>query len=321
MRAFVTGGSGFMGRTLIGELRARGHDVRALARTQAAADAVSALGATPVRGDLDEELEMRAGMQGCDVVFHLAGKITGWGRADEFQRVNVEGTERVLHAARAAGVPRVVHVSTESVLLDGRPLRGVDESARRATNPVGLYSRTKAQAEERVLELNSPELATVVVRPRFVWGKGDTSVLPQLVDAVRRGQFKWIDGGRYQTSTCHVRNVCEGLMLAAERGTPGQVYFLTDGPPVEFRTFITDLLRTQGVDPGSGSIPRPVARAAAAASEWAWRTFGLKSEPPVTRYALAAVGQEVTVNDAKARRDLGYVGRVSREEGLREMNG
>lgn len=319
MRAFVTGGSGFMGRNLIAALRAAGHEVLALARTQSAADAVTALGATPVRGDLDDEPEMRAAMRGCDVVFHLAGKITGWAQPDEFHRVNVEGTERVLHAARGAGVPRLVHVSTESVLLDGRPLRDVDERTRRAANPVGLYSRTKALAEERVLELNSPELNTVVVRPRFVWGKGDTSVLPQFVDSVRRGQFKWIDGGRYRTSTCHVRNVCEGLMLAAERGAPGQVYFVTDGPPVEFRQFITDMLATQGVTPGSGSIPRGVARAAAAASEWTWRKFGLKSEPPVTRYALAAVGQEVTVNDAKARNELGYVGRVSREEGLREM--
>ena len=154
------------------------------------------------------------------------------------------------------------------------------------------------------------------MRPRFVWGAGDTSVLPQLVAAVRAGTYAWIDGGRYPISTCHVVNVCEGLLLAAEHGCGGQIYFLTDGPPVELRAFGTALLRTQGLEPGRRSVPHPVAWGAAVAAEALWRVFKLPSRPPITRTMVRLIGEEVTVKDTKARQELGYRGRMSPEEGL-----
>jgi nucleoside-diphosphate-sugar epimerase len=321
MRAFVTGGSGFLGRNLIAKLKARGWEVRALARTPEAAEAVRQAGAEPVLGDLDRAEALRAGMEGCDVVFHAAAVLGDWGRYEDFYKVNVQGTEQVLAAARAAGVPRLVHVSTEAVLIGqgAPPIVNADETLPRASRPLGLYPLTKGMAEERVLKANSPELTTVVVRPRLIWGQDGGLVVSDLVKRVRSGQFMWIDGGRCLTSTCHVENVCEGMILAAERGRGGEIYFLTDGPPVRVRSFITAMLRTQGVTPGKRSIPRPLAGAAAWASELAWRTLKLKGTPPATRTAVRLIGDEVTVNDAKARRELGYNPPVTREAGLAEM--
>jgi nucleoside-diphosphate-sugar epimerase len=311
-RAFVTGGSGFVGRTLIAALHARGIEVMALARSEASAIAVRAAGGEPVRGDLDDVAAMTEGAAGCDVVFHAAAYVKTYGPLAEFMRANVTGTENVLAAARGAGVSRFVHVGTEAVLADGKPIVRADETRPYPASPAGPYPRTKGLAERAVLAANGPGLAALAVRPRFIWGKGDTSVLPEMVEAVRRGRFRWIGGGRYLTSTCHVANVVEGTLLAAERGQGGETYFLTDGPPVEFREFVTALLGTQGVDPGGRAIPRWVAGAAASMTAWMKR-------PPVTRTELALVAHEVTVDDAKARRELGYVGEVSREAGLAEM--
>lgn len=319
MRTFITGGSGFVGVTLIGALRARGDEVRALARSAVAAGAVQGAGAEPVRGDLGDPAALRAGMAGCDLVLHLAARVGDWGRREDFYRDNVLGTEHVLAAARTVGVPRLVHVSTEAVLVGGRPLVNADETWPRPARPLGLYPWSKGLAEAAVLAANSAELATVVVRPRFIWGRGDTTVLPQLVQTVRAGRFAWIDGGRYLTSTCHVANVCEGLLLAAERGRGGEVYFLTDGAATEWRGFITALLRTQGLEPGDRSLPRSLARAIAWSGELAWRTFRLKGAPPLTRTTVRLIGEEVTVNDAKARRELGYASAMSRESGLAAM--
>jgi nucleoside-diphosphate-sugar epimerase len=313
-RAFVTGGSGFLGKRLIAELvDARGVAVTALARSEAAAIAVRGVGAEPVRGDLDDVATMTLGMKGHDVVLHAAAHVKAHGKLAEFLRVNVQGTENVLAAARAAGVRRVVHVGTEAVLADGKPIVRADEARPYPARPAGPYPISKGLAERAVLAASQVGgLETVVVRPRFIWGKGDTSVLPELVDAVRRRRFGWIGGGRYLTSTCHVANVVEGTLLAAERGEPGEIYFLTDGPPVELRAFLTELLATQGVDAGDRAIPRWIARTAAALTGWMRR-------PPITRTAIALVGVEVTVDDAKARRELGYVGKVTREAGLAEM--
>jgi len=318
MKAFVTGGSGYLGRNLIRHLRSRGDEVRALARSRQAIDTVTQLGATAVEGDLDNVEAMRKGMAGCDAVFHCAALAAEWGRREAFHLANVEGTALALEAARAAGVPCFVHVGTEAALCDGSPLQNVDESRPLPERALPRYPQTKNQAERLVRAANAPGFRTVVARPRLIWGNDDTSVLSAMVAAVKAKRFMWMDGGAYPTSTCHVDNVCEGLLLAAEKGRGGEAYFLTDGAPVELRGFITRLLASRGVDPGDKSIPASLALAAAYVVEFVWEIaapFGLQGEPPVTRMAVHLFGEPVTVNDAKARRELGYVGAVSREQG------
>jgi len=318
-RAFVTGGSGFVGRNLIALLKSRGWLVRALARSDAAEVAVREAGGEVVRGDLDDDKALRAGMTDCEVVFHAAANVEQWGKREDFLRINVAGTERVCLAARASGVSRVVHISTEAVLVGGPHIVNADESWPRATHPIGLYPETKGLAEEKVLEANTGSLSTVIVRPRLIWGKGDTSLLPKIIAAVRAGKFAWIGGGHHLTSTCHVRNVCEGALCAAERGKPGEIYFLTDGKPVELRGFLTHMLAAAGLPEPKREVPKWLARVAATLVEFVWSLFGLSSEPPVTRLATILIGEEVTVNDAKARRELGYVGAVTIESGLAEL--
>lgn len=319
MKVFITGGSGFVGRNLIAVLIARGDQVVALARSLSAMQTVRELGAEPLAGDLVDVAAMTAGMSGAGLVIHCAAKVEDWGDPAEFQRVNVEGTTHVLEAARAAGVRRVVHVSTEAVLADGSPIHNADETRPRARKPIGLYPLSKGAAEAVALAGSRDGLEVVVVRPRFIWGKGDTAILPKIVEVMRKGQFAWIGGGHYRTSTCHVRNVCEGALLAAEKGRPGEIYFLTDGEPVEFRAFISRMAATQGVDTGSRSLPYGLVYALAWLSELAWRLLPLRGRPMVSRTAIILTGTEVTVNDAKARRELGYRGLVTREAGLAEM--
>ncbi|HEX3758319.1 MAG TPA: NAD-dependent epimerase/dehydratase family protein [Kofleriaceae bacterium] len=311
--AYITGGSGFLGKRLIAALVARGVRVVAMARSDAAAAAVSAVGATPARSDLTDRDAMTAAMRGCDTMFHAAARVEQHGPLAAFMADNVVGTEHVLAAARAAGVRRLVYISTEAVLADGKPIIRADETRSQPGKPAGPYPFTKGLAETAVVEASGEGLETVVVRPRFIWGKGDTSLLPKIAEAVRRGRFGWLGGGRYLTSTCHVDNVVEGALLAAERGAPGGIYFLTDGAPVEFRDFLTRLLATQGVDASNvRDVPRWLAHLVAGATAW-------MPTPPITRTALALVGHEVTVDDARARRDLGYQGKVTIDAGLAEM--
>jgi nucleoside-diphosphate-sugar epimerase len=318
MKAYVTGGSGFVGRNLIRALCGRGYRVVAAARSDQAARVVQSVGAEPARADLSDPKALAAGMAGCAFVAHAAAKVEQWGPIEEFERVNVTGTEHVLSAAKAAGVGRMVHVSTEAVLVGGRRLVQADETWPIPVQPPAPYALTKARAEQAVLAANSADFATVVVRPRFIWGRDDTSLLPQLVDAVKKGQFAWISGGKYLTSTCHVANVAEGVVLAAERGKAGGVYFLTDGPPIEFRTFISSMIQSQGLTPPTRSVPRGVANVLAYVLEAFWSRRAATA-PPITRTMLCLMGEEVTVSDAKARAELGYREVVTRESGLVEM--
>jgi nucleoside-diphosphate-sugar epimerase len=319
--AFVTGGSGFIGGRLIERLRADGHTVRGLARSDQAAERIRSRGGEPVAGDLSDVSAMTAGAQGCELAFHAAATVGDWGTREDFERGNVQGTQNVLRACVDGGVGRFVHVGTEAALMAGQPLVQVDETAPlRPDSPV-LYSSTKAQAEQLVRSASRDGFETVVVRPRFVWGRGDTTLLPAMVEMTKKGQLLWVAGGRHLTATTHVDNTVEGLVLAAERGQPGEAYFVTDDDPVVFREFVSEMLRTQGVEPPTRSVPRVVAGALATGGEVAWRALPLPGRPPLTRFAYWVSSQECTIRIDKARRDLGYEPVKPRAEGLAELRG
>ena len=317
--AFVTGGSGFIGGVLLERLVAEGCRVTALARSATSVAAVEARGARAVRGDLDDPASLAAGAEGCEAAFHLAAHLGQWGAREEFIAGNVTGTENALEACRRAGVRRFVHCGTEAALIAGRPLVGVDETAPLRPDSKALYCSTKALAEIRVRNAAGTGLETVVLRPRLVWGRGDTTLLPELVAAVEAGRFAWIGGGRHRTDTTNVENVVEGLLLAAERGQSGEAYFVTDGAPVVFREFISELLATQGVEAPSRSVPAWLAGGGAAIAEATWRLLRLGGEPPLTRLAVWLSSQECTIEIAKARGELGYGPVISRRAGLAAM--
>jgi nucleoside-diphosphate-sugar epimerase len=317
--AFVTGGSGFVGGALIRRLVRDGWTVKALARSDGASQAVTDAGAEPVRGDLSDTAALRSGADGAEVTFHAAAKVGDWGPPEEFEQVTVRGTRDALAASREAGVRRFVHVGTEAALMAGQPLVNVDETAPLRPDSPAPYPWSKAKAEQAVRDANGDGFETVVVRPRFVWGRGDTVLLPRMVQMVKSKQFAWIGGGGQRTATAHIDNVAEGLVLAAERGQPGGVYFITDGDSVVFREFVSELLRTQGVEPPSRNIPVPVATGLAVAGETLSRTIGRPKHPPLTRFTVWVSSQECTIDISRARSELGYEPVKSREQGVEEL--
>ncbi len=315
MDVFVTGGSGFVGGAVIRALLEAGARVRAMSRSPQSDAKLALLGAEPVRCSLDGVAA--ADVEGAEAVVHCAAYVEAWGPLSAYWNANVEGTRRMLEAARAAGVGRFVHIGTEAALFHGQPMKDVDETEPLALNSPYYYSRTKAHAERAVLQAHGPDFATMSLRPRLVWGPGDQTVGPVIKQMAAKGAFSWIGGGKSLTSTCHVDNLAHAVMLAIERGEGGQAYFVTDGPPATVRDFLTAYLGAQGVDLSkSRSIPTPVAGAVAFTGEALWRTLGLPGEPPVTRFAADTMSRECTVSDAKARARIAYRPVLSREEGL-----
>lgn len=317
-RVFLTGAAGYVGRNLAALFLRNGVEVVALTRTSEAAARLQALGAQPVQGDILDP-GIAASMAGCDALVHTAAD-TDHGHGGSGQmRTNAAGTENILRAARAAGVSRVVHLSTESVLSDGRPLRNVDESRAYPARPAGSYSRSKIAAERIALSMASAEFEVVVLRPRFVWGRDDTTALPALVQAARDGSLAWIDGGGYLTSTTHIDNLCHGVDLALRRGRSGEVYFLSDGEPVVFRSFISALLETQGVPAPDKTVPRPLVRAVAALGDLIGIVSRGRKAVPLTLQSFAASAVEVSLDIGKSRRELGYAPLVSIADGLANL--
>lgn len=317
MRIFVTGASGFVGGHFT-EAFSKEHEVLALARSEKSAAAVARFGARPVRGELGG---VRAeDLAGVDAIVHAAAFVEEWGTREQFWQANVEGTAQLLSAARAAGVRRFVHVGTEAALFDGRDLVNVDEARPYPARQRYLYSETKAEGERRVLAASGEGMTALSIRPRFVWGPRDTSVLPAVLRMAKAGSFAWIDGGRQVTSTTHVANLVHALGLALAKGRGGEAYFVADDGERTIRDFLSALAGTQGVGLGDRRVPSFVARPAARVIEGVWRLFGVAKAPPMTRFAIDMMSSTVTVSTAKARAELGYAPVISVEEGMRQLS-
>src|SRR5262249_43380964 len=151
-------------------------------------------GAEAVRGDLGDATALAAGAAGCELGFHLAAHLGEWGAWEDFERGNVEGTRNVIAACRGAGVRRLVPCGAEAALMAGEPLVHVDETAPLRPDSRAPYPATKARAEQAMREADGEELETVVLRPRFVWGRGDTTLLPEMAATVEAGKWAWVGG-------------------------------------------------------------------------------------------------------------------------------
>ena len=319
MKIFITGASGFVGGAATRRLVEAGHDVYAMSRSTKSDVAISQLGGEPVRCDLDT---ITAGhLDGCEVVIHAAAFVAPWGEVAAWERANVGGTRKMLLAAREAGVKRFIHIGTEAALVHGQDLHQVDETYPLAFNSPYPYCWTKARAEQAVREANDPaaDFVTLVLRPRFIWGPGDATLLPIILEMARAGRWAWIDQGKAMTSTTYIGNLVQAIELSLTAGKPGEAYFILDEGDRSLREIISAIAAAAGVSLGDKSIPGWLAAAVGAASEWLWRTLSLKGEPPLTRHAAMVMSRECTLVGDKARVELGYVPAFSVEQGLHQL--
>ncbi len=314
MQIFITGASGFVGGAAAKRLAAAGHTVRAMSRSEASDMKIRALGAEPVRCDLENVTAEH--LKGAEAIIHAAAFVEAWGPKDAWDRMNVGGTKRMLAAAKDAGVKRFIHIGTEAALAHGQDIRNGGEDLPFAVGSPYPYCRTKALAEMAVREANAPGFETIVLRPRFIWGPGDQTILPAIRAMAESGGWMWIDGGKAMTSTIHIDNLTDAIELALTRGTPGEAYFILDEGNRSMREIVGGMADAIGVELADRSIPRWLADTIGAVSEGLWRLLPLKGAPPLTRHAAMVMSRDCTLKGDKAARDLGYRPRISVEEGL-----
>jgi len=323
----VTGGTGFLGKRLVLRLLAEERRVTVLSR-RADAD-LAARGVRFVLASLDDAKTVRAACAGQESVFHTAAKVGVWGRYAEFYKTNVLGTRALIEGCREHGVLRLVYTSTPSVVYNGCNITGGDESLPLTTRCPSPYPLTKAIAEREVLAANSEKLRTLALRPHLIWGAGDPHLVPRLLAAARRGRLRIVGNGQNRVDMVHVENAVDAHLLAEAalksdlESSPaaGRAYFITNGEPVRLWDWVNELLAALGDPPVTRRISLRGATFLGGLCErlWCGLPFLMKGEPPMTRFVAAELAKAHWFDITAARRDLGYVPRVSMEQGFREL--
>lgn len=317
MTLFLTGGTGLVGSHVAEEAVKRGWHVRALAREGSDTAFLESLGVELVRGDLADVNALKSGVSGVDLVINCAAKVGDWGTLEEFRALNVVALKKLLDTMVEAQTPRFVHVSSLGV-YEGRDHFGTDETTPPAANSLDAYTRSKCEAEALVMEYHKQHgLKASVVRPGFIYGERDRTVLPKMLVNMKRGLMRYFGSGDQALNCVYVKNLVSAIFLAAEKPEAlGEVFNVTDGERVSKKDFIGTTARLAGLKEPTRHVPLKLAWVLALVVEKIAKLRGRKTPPIINKARFKFLGLNLDYSIEKARNVLGYQPPYTWREGL-----
>ncbi|MEK9810795.1 MAG: NAD-dependent epimerase/dehydratase family protein [Candidatus Nanopelagicales bacterium] len=323
-RIVITGGGGVVGGAVARVLVREGCDVVSLQRGTIS-DALRSMGVSELRADITGDVDdLTAAFRGADAVVHAAARVDIVGPWEEYERINIAGTAAVVDAARAAGVGRLVMVSSPSVAHAGRALVGAPAGAADPTAARGNYARSKAAAELLALDANSDDMAVVVVRPHLVWGPGDSQLTERIIERARSGRLVTIGSGAALIDTTYIDNAGDAIAAAAHRAAVpsvrGRAFVVSNGEPRTVLEMLTRIARAGGAAGPSREVPYAVARAGGRVVEEWWERTGRAGEPPVTSFLAEQLATAHWFDQREVRTALQWSPRVSIDEGFARLS-
>lgn len=322
MNILVSGASGMLGGAVAKALIARSTRLQRKDRIYTFQRGASHVqGAVDRCGSLSDPAAIERAVDGVDAVIHLAAKVSFAGVAEEFDEINVEGTRRLLTAAREAGASDVVFVSSPSVAHHGSAIMGEGAGPADPERARGNYARTKAAAELLALDMDSAGFRVAAVRPHIVWGPGDTQLVERVIARAKAGRLPLLDGGAALIDTTYVDNAVSAIVAALDRldDAHGQALVVTNGEPRPVGELIAGICAAGGAPLPTRHIPGWMARAAGSVIERAWTVAPGRDEPPMTRFLAEQLSTAHWFDQRRTREVLGWSPEVSIDEGLSRL--
>ena len=315
MRVLTTGATGFLGKYLVEELKNNGYEVIAQGRNEKRLNELKEMyGIETLCTDLNEIASKELNV---DYVIHAAALSTVWGKWEDLYNSNVVGTQNVIEFCKKNNVKKLVHVSSPSIYTEKADKLNIHESEVDKNNKLSFYIRTKIMAEDFVNEANKKGLQTVIIRPRGLFGIGDTSIIPRLIKANRTIGIPLLNGGKNVVDITCVENVALALRLAIESDCDaGKTYNITNGEPTEFKKILESLFTKIGEEPRYRKLPLGLLLFLASLLEGVYKLFRIYKEPSITRYTVMTLGYSQTLNIESAKKDLNYKPVMTLEEGI-----
>lgn len=317
-RLLVTGATGLVGSHVAEHAASTGWTVRALVRPGSRSELLKSWGVELVEGHLEEPETLPAAVADVTHVVHCAAKVGDWGPVEDYRRVNVGGLGNLLEALSATGsLQRFVHISSLGV-YEARDHYGTDESETPNVSGIDGYTLTKVESEQLVLDrVKQGNLPAVVLRPGFVYGPRDRTVLPRLLERLRDGKFAYLGSGKQLLNNVFVGNVVSAVWLALERDDlVGEVFNITDPRLVTRHEFIESIVDHAGLPRPTKHVPLAIARPLASILESTWRLLGKTEAPLLSQARIKFLGLHLDYSIDRARQRLGYQPEIDFQEGI-----
>jgi nucleoside-diphosphate-sugar epimerase len=316
----ITGAGGLVGSYLAQACVNRGYKVKALIRNGSDSSFLEKLGVEVVRGDLQDESLPKEATLGIDTVFHCAAKVGDWGSIDSYRQVNVEGLRKLLNSLEPSQIHRFIHFSSLGV-YEARHHYQTDESTPPPEQHFDGYTQSKVESEKLALQYHREKgYPVVVLRPGFIYGPRDRTVLPRLMQKLKTKEVKYIGSSSYAMNNIFVGNLVHAAFLALDNPKAvGEVFNLTDGEKTSKKRFITSIAKGMNL-PSPFFIPVPLWLAKLIASSMEKKALknGAQQAPKVTRANIKFLGLNLDFSIEKAKRILGYAPIKTFDEGIAE---
>ena len=312
----MTGGTGFLGKGLALKLKELGNDVSILGRNRAIGDRLAEAGLRFLPVDLQDPHATMQACQGQDYVFHCGGLSSPWGTERDFYNANVLGTRHIIQACQHHGVKRLIHVSTSSVYFDFSHRLNISETSPLPKRPANAYTKSKRLAEEAIDLAYRQGLPAIAIRPRGIFGPGDSTIIPRLLRASDRAGIPLINNGQVWLDITYIDNVIDALILCkdAPENLLGRTFNITNGEPINLATLLKMLSEKLDKPLKIKPVSYSIVYGLAAGMELGAKIFG--GEPLLTRYTVGLLAFSQTLDITAARKELGYHPRVTIESGL-----
>lgn len=319
MKIFLTGASGFVGSHLAKSLIAVGHEIVGHYRLPHAINIKPQHNLEVWSGDLNDIQSLSKRLQGFDVLVHCAAEMKLWNCKKELYETNVLMTKNILESARQAGVKQFIYMSDASIAkAPSIPNLEVCESRALPSLKDFPYSHSKSQGEQLALQAGDETFRTLSLRPASLWGREDL-VDRSLGKAADLNKFGWFDQGNYPFSTCYIQNLCEAVKKSLLSESNRESFFISDGPAVPFRQWMSRRLRAGHYKVPTLSIPRSLAWPLARFTENGWKYLPLRGEPPLIREMVHLTAHPFSVSIQKAKDQLAYEPVYEMEQGMLEI--
>ena len=316
MKYLITGATGFIGPHLIKKLTGEGHLCRCLVRNSSQTDFLNAAGVELVEGDITRPESLKGIADGMERVLHMAtlGHMSNFSVTESmFEAINVHGTRNIMAEALRAGVGRIVHCSTVAAMGICAEVPATEESV---CNPHHPYGRSKLQAEQIVLGMvNDQDLPAVIIRFSMVYGPGDPRDILKLTRMTKKGLFPKVGNRPKLTPLIHVDDAIQGLLVAADKGDPGEKYLITNQDSLPFDEIRKILQSALGVTRLPIYVPEWAALSIASLVEKIFPLIG--KTPPVARKNIESTLADRVFSIDKAQREIGFNPQVDPVAGLK----